>query len=301
MKRNSIYTILIGPAVISAIIIYLAFYSVGVVEKNLAADNAADYISSLIANIYEDSTEYQQITDSLCTEYELKAKTLSVLVSQLPKTLSEDMTSEELRIASGADEIMISDKKGVIIFSTSPESEVKSVDERFSEGLTQKNYCKTVLNNSDDGCVFEVAVSRRNEGGLIIARFTNSALNEVFTYNDSSYAIHRNTSFNAGTTAIISLTDNRYIAHTNADLIGTDCIIPADRFRQKSGYFSYRYQHVPSFVFYEFYNDDTVLITIISKEFVYTKRTLVLAWLLVLDFTLLLSVFLSARSFRNNN
>lgn len=299
--KNSIYRIAIAPVIVSVIIIYIAYYSVGVVEKHLAADDAEEYISSIITDIYDDNSEYEYITEKLCSEYELKAKTLSVLISQLPKTLNEDMTSEELRIASGADRIIITDKNGLIIFSTSPDSDTEYTDERFKEGLTQKNYCRTVINKSENSCIFEVAVSRRNDNGLIIASFVNSALNEVFSYNGSSYAIHRSSASGDGITAITDLSTNRFVAHTNESLIGTECIIPAERFKEKNGYFSYRYHNIPSYVFYEFYDDTTVIMTIISKEYVYTKRTLILVWLLVLDFTVILSVILSARSYRKNH
>ncbi len=298
MKKFSLSLVLIPPLLISAVIIFTAFYSVGVVEKHLAEEEASEYISSLVKNIYEDNSEYESITENLCREYELKAKTLSVLISQLPKTLNEDMTSEELRITSGADKIKISDRNGLIVFSTSPESETEYISEQFTEGLRQKNYCSTVITRSDNSCIFEVAVSRRNESGLIVASFVNTALNEVFNFNGSSYAIHRNPAFNAGTTAIVNLENNRYTAHTTAGLIGADCIIPSERFRDRTGYFSYRYQNVPSFVFYEYYDDSTVIMTVISKEYVYTKRTLVLVWLIVLDFMVLLSSALALRHYR---
>ncbi len=301
MKIHSLYRIIIAPVILSVIIIYLAFYSVGVVEKNIAEEEASAYISSLVTNIFEDSSEYEQLTENLCQEYELKVKTLSVLISQLPKTLSEDMTSEELRIASGADEIMISDANGLIIFSTTPDSEIGYVNEQFRDGLWEKNYCSTVISKSDECIVFETAVSRRNNHGLIIARFVNTALNDVFNYNGSSYAIRRSPAFKAGTTAVINLDDSTFTAHTNADLIGTECIIPTEKFRNQSGYFSYRYTHEPSFVFYEYYDDSTVIMTVISKEYVYTKRTLVLIWLLVLDFAVLLGFILAARSYIKNS
>lgn len=299
--KDSIYQIAIAPVIISAIIIYIAYYSVGVVEKHYAADEAREYISSIITDIYDDNSEYENMTQKLCTEYELKARTLSVLISQLPKTLSEDMTSEELRIASGADMIRITDKNGLVIFSTSPGASAEYADDSFREGLSRKNYCSTLISKSDNSCIFEVAVSRRNENGLIIASFVNSSLNEVFNYNGSSYAISRSPAFSNGTTAIINLNENKFIAHTNASLIGTECIIPADRFKNKSGYFSCKYQNVPSFVFYEHYDDSTVIMNMISKEYVYTKRTLVLVWLTVLDFTVILSVVLSARAYRKNH
>lgn len=301
MNIKSVFRILTAPVIISALIIYIAFYSVGVVEKNLAAENAKEYISSLVTDIYEGSSEYEELTSGLCSEYELKAKTLSVLISQLPVTLSEDMTSEELRIASGADKIMISDKYGKIIFSTSPDENETYTDERFKDGLSQSNYCSTVINKSEGGCTFDVAVSRRNEGGLIIASFENSAFNEVLNYNGSAYAIHRSSSFNAGVTAVIDLESNTFAAHTNAGLVGSDCIIPSERFKNTSGYFSYRYQHEPSFVFYEFYDDSTVIISIISKEYVYTKRTLVLVWMIVLDFNVILAFALALRTHIRNN
>lgn len=298
--KSSVYRIAVAPFILSAVIIYIAFYSVGVVEKNYVSDAAKEYLSSLASSIYDNNSEYEVMTDKLCSEYELKAQTLSILISQLPKTLSEDMTSEELRIASGADEIMISDKNGLIIFSTSPDSEIEYVNEQFTDGLTQKNYCRTAIHKSENGCIFEVAVSRRNESGLIITSFVNTALNEVLTYKDTSYALHRNTAFDADSTSVIDIAENKYIAHTTAGLIGAECIISPERFKNREGYFSYKYQGEPSFVFYEYYDDSTVIMSIISKKNVYTKRTLVLVWMVVLQFVFMLSSVLSIRSYKKD-
>lgn len=298
MKR-SMYRIIIAPFILSAIIIYIAFYSVGVVEKHTAAENAREHISNVVTNIYENNSEYNLITDQLCNEYELKVQTLSVLISQLPKTFSEDMTAEELRIASGADKIMISDKTGMIIFSTSPEAELEYVNDSFKEGLTKKNYRSTVIKKSDTDCIFEVAVSRRNENGLIIASFVNSALNEVLNYNGNSYVIHENSAFRPGITAITDLTTNKFIAHTNAALIDTECIISPERFRDESGYFSYSFQKEPSIVFYEHYDENTVILSIISKKEIYTNRTLVTIWMAILAAVILMAITLAIRQINN--
>ena len=56
----------------------------------------------------------------------------------------------------------------------------------------------------------------------------------------------------------------------------------------------------PSFVFYEYYDDSTVIMSIISKKNVYTKRTLVLVWMTVLQFVFMLSSVLSIRLYKKD-
>lgn len=297
--KSSVYNITIIPFLLSALVICIAFYAVGVVEKNTASQQADTHISTVITDIYENNSETEAITEKLCKEYELKAQTLSILISQLPGTMIEDMTAEELRITSGADQIAISDRSGLIIFSTAPSTETEYISEDFTEGLTKMNYCRTIITKSETGCVFEVAVSRRNERGLIIASFASSALNEVINYNGSSYAIHKSSSFIPGTTAIINLESNRFIAHTNAALIGTECIIDSTRFNKEKTYFSYKFQGKPSFVFYRYYDENTVIISIVSKDYVYTNRTVVVMWLIILDAIIMTSLLLSVRHYNS--
>ncbi len=301
MSKFSLYRILIAPVIISAIIIYIAFYSIGVVEKHMAADAASDHLNTLIMNIKDDRSEYDRMRSELCSEYELRTQALSILIAQLPKTLIEDMTSEELRIASGADEIMITDRSGLVIFTTTPESKTVYADERFRDGFTEKSYCQTVTDETNGRTVFQTAVSRRNENGLIIAVFSSAALDEISDYANASLTLCRSPSFGNGITAMVNTATGRFTAHGNEKLIGSECIIPAEKFKNHEGYFSFRYAQDPSFVFYEYFDDSHVLISIVSKEYVYTKRTLVLIWLIVLDFTVMLTCFLSTRNYRKNN
>ena len=196
---------------------------------------------------------------------------------------------------------MITDRSGLVIFSTTPESKVEYADERFIEGLTQKSYCNTVTDESNGHTIFQTAVSRRNETGLIIAVFSSEVLDEISEYADASLTLRRSPSFGNGITAMVNTATGRFTAHSNENLVGSECIIPAEKFKKHDGYFSFRYAHDPSFVFYEYFDDSRVLISIVSKEYVYTKRTLVLIWLIVLDFTVILTCFLSTRSYRKNN
>lgn len=297
--KKSIYSIVIAPFVFSLILIFTAWYTVGVVEKNTAAAVAQLNITNLVSDINHDYSEYDSITDQLCREYELKTQTLSILISQMPKTLSEDMTAEELRIVSGADKIMIADKTGLIIFSTSPEAELEYAEEQFRDGLTKKNYCSTSITKSENGIYFDVAVSRRNDNGIIIARFINPAMNEVINFSDSYHAIKNTSVFKSGITAIINLQNGNFTAHTNPTLTGTECVIPLEKFSEPAGNFSYRHHSEPSVVFYQYYDDDTVIINIVSKSEIYTKRTTVFTWLAIIDLLVFISLVLSIRQFNS--
>lgn len=295
--RRSVYKIIIAPIILSAVTIFIAYYSIGVVEKNDAVSSSLEHVSGVISNIYENHVEYEMMLEQLCSEYEMKAKTLSVIISQMPKTLSEDMTAEELRIASGADKISISDKNGLIIFSTSPNAEIEYVNDKFKNGLDKPNFSDTLITNSEQGCVFEVAVSRRSGKGLIIASFANYALNEVLSFSEISYPILAGSPSVHGITAI---TDENGIfkAHTNNFSVGTECPIPAERFEKEKGSFSFSFYGTPSLVCYKAYNE-SIIMHIVPKTDVYEKRDLLLIWMILLAVISNISVLLSIRQYRS--
>jgi hypothetical protein len=52
-------------------------------------------------------------------------------------------------------------------------------------------------------------------------------------------------------------------------------------------------------VFYRYYDENTVIISIVSKDYVYTNRTVVVMWLIILDAIIMTSLLLSVRHYNS--
>ncbi len=300
IMKNSIYKIIAAPLMVAALTILIAFYSVGVVEKNNASQAADNHITDILNKIDENKNEYDRIIKQLRSEYESKAKTVSVIIAQTPKTITEDMTIEELRIAIGADMISLSDTNGTIVFSTSPNSDSKKINDQFNDGLNTKNYSDTLITSSDDIYVFEVAVSRRDSNGLAIFTFTNSAFNGALNYSELANAASINTSYPSGSSAILDMNSLRYLSHTNHLLTDTLCPVPAKKFTGEKFSFSYTIYGKSSLIYYRIH-EDKIVMDIMPKNEVYAKRNFLLIWTLVSSSLILVTVLLSIRKFKIDN
>ena len=294
--KHSIYKIIAAPLIIATLTILIAFYSVGVVEKNNAHQAADEHITNIINKIDENKNEYDRIINQLCSEYESKAKTVSVIIAQTPKTITEDMTVEELRIAIGADMISLCDTNGTIVFSTSPDHNFQKINEKFNKGLSMQNYSDVSITSNDDVYVFEVAVSRRDSEGLAVFTFTNSAFNGALNYSELANATSINIYYPSGSSAILDMNNHRYLSHTNRLLTDTLCPVPEKKFSEDKFSFSYNIYGKSSLIYYRIH-DSQVIMDIIPKNEVFKKRNFLLVWTLVSSSLILISILLSIRKY----
>ena len=232
--KNSIYRIIIAPLILSVLVISLAYYSIGVVEKNNAVAASLNHIELTNENYKKSETEYIALIKKLCYEYESKAKTISIILSQFPISLAEDMALEELRIAIGAEDISLSDKTGLIVYSTSAGNQKTYIDKHFSAGLDISNFSETHIEN--DKHTFVAAVSRRDAGGLLICRFSNTTLN----HGNVSFSFPKDESSLITATAIINKSEMTYQHHTNSQLKNKNCMIEKEKFETDKQSFSYK-------------------------------------------------------------
>ncbi len=296
--KHSIYKIMGAPLIIASLTILIAFYSVGVVEKSNANEAADGHINDIINQIDENKNEYDRIINQLSSEYESKARTVSVIIAQTPKTITEDMTVEELRIAIGADMISLSDTDGTIVFSTSPDNNSKKINEHFNDGLDIRNYSEVYVTSDDnDAYVFEVAVSRRDAAGLAVFTFTNSAFSGALNYSELANAASINKYYPSGSSAILDVNSYRYLSHTNHLLTDTRCPVPSKKFSGDKLSFSYKIYGKSSLIYYKIH-DNQIVMDIIPKNEVFAKRNFLLIWTLVSSSLILISVLLSIRKFK---
>lgn len=293
MKR-SMYNIVIAPAIVMVITLLIAYYSVGVIEKNAAWQTSEKHISGIISDIEKRDEEFESICSSFRDEYEAKAMTISLILSHTPRALSEDMAAEELLAAIGADELFLSDKYGNISFSTSSIEKGLKVREEFKDGTSIKNYKNTVTEKSGKDLIFEVAVSRRDKTGLVIIRFRNTAAASLTDYGDLADQSQISTVFPSGSCAIINSDSMEYLSHSSGTMTGRTCQIPEEYFSREKKYFSYSVSGTSSLVCFEHYKNN-IIIDVLPKDEVYAGRNMLLIWLCILAAAALISIVLSIR------
>jgi len=293
MKR-SMYNIVIAPAIVMVITVLIAYYSVGVIEKNAAWQTSEKHIAGIISDIEKRDKEFDAICSSFRNEYEAKAMTISLIISHTPRALSEDMAAEELLAAIGAEELFLSDKYGNISFSTSSAEKGLRVREEFKEGTNVKNYKNTVTEKSGKDLIFEVAVSRRDKTGLVIIRFRNPTAGRLTDYGDLADHSQISTVFPSGSCAIISSDSMEYLSHSSGIMAGQTCQIPQEYFSREKKYFLYSVSGTPSLVCFDNYKNN-IIIDVLPKDEVYSGRNMLLIWLCILAAAALISVILSIR------
>ena len=293
MKR-SLYNIVIAPVIVMVLTLLIAYYSVGVIEKNAAWQTSEKHIAGIINAIEKQDEEFESICSSFRSEYESKAMTISLIISHTPKALSEDMAAEELLAAIGAEELFLSDKYGNLTFSTSSSEKGLKVREEFSEGTNIKNYRNTVTERSGKDLIFEVAVSRRDKNGLVIIRFRNPTAGRLTNYSDLADSSQISTVFPSGSCAIINSDNMEYLSHSSGTMTGQKCQIPEEYFSREKKYFSYSGGSTSSLVCFEHYKNN-IIIDVLPKEEVYSGRNMLLIWMCVLAAAALISVILSIR------
>ncbi len=296
--KKSIYRLIVAPVFSAFVVIFIAYYSVGVVEKSSARSVADMRIEQIISRIDENNKDFEEFKEQLRSEYESRAKSFSLIISQTPTALTEDMATEELRLAIGADEIAVTNSAGHIIFSTSESNSKKEINDQFLKGLKIKNFSDTLVTKSDDGYIFEVAVSRRDGNGLLIFKFINASLNDMLNYSGiasvtSDYPMMQN-----GITAIVDIPTNTYLSHTTSPLNGTICTIPPEKFTGKEkDAFSYKMYGTSSLVCFKKYKDNIVL-GILPKSEIYQKRNSITGWLCLMAAIVITSMLLSIRQYK---
>ncbi len=289
--KNPIYRIVLAPLIMCLVIIFLAYYSIGIVEKNNVLENARKHIE-LTTQQYENSQlQYNQLIKKLCSEYESKTKTVSVLLTQLPYSIHEDMALEEIRTAIGAEEISLSDKNGMIVCSTSPNSSPSYIDDYFRNGLTVNNYADVEVLNADQKYIFNCAVSRRDSPGMLICTFSDTSMN----YNDSRFTFPENNVLSSCVTAIVDSSTMTYLHHTNSILEGSDCILDRDYFVSQKDHFSHKIYGKSSLICYSA-KDGNIIMCITPKKDIFLKRNETCAWLITLSMLAIGSLLLSVRN-----
>lgn len=298
MKKKFPYLLMtICMAVASAVCTFVSYYSVGVVQRANVKYSIDERIDKMISKIewgYEKEKESRQ---KICENYKSRARMTALMVFQNNLNLSDENTLEQLRIAINADEISISDSRGIIEYSTTY-YKGEYVQQEFLENISDKNYTDAVITkNSDNEDEIIVATSRMDKSGIIQLLFNAENIEQstgVFNISDvaSGYTV-----FDSGCMAVIDLNSYTYLSHTNDGFTGKIVQIPAEEFNGNNFTFYSYYKGEKSIVRYKFYNDDKIILGIVPLSNVYSWRNAVTAWVAIISIILSIVAFLAMRKY----
>ena len=175
---------------VSAAVMCLTAYSVGVAELNFAKEEMRLSIERMLAQEQISSTEETNLTAFRIEDCTSKARALSVILNRDPGVESDIEILEETKESMGLDEIIITDGDGKITASTDATTgnDIGN-DIRFQEfiqGLKDKSFsaCKKDSTNENS---YISAVSRLDSDGLVITKtsYFSQGSDEGYLYEGS--------------------------------------------------------------------------------------------------------------------
>ncbi len=294
MKNKKLYiSILIPIFVVSLIFTFFSYYALSVVDKANANELIDSRIEKIKSRIVEDNSELDIFKNQLISEYESKTQTLALIIAQTPSITTDELSLEELRINMGAEEIYISNEKGKII-NSSKISNDHYVETEFVSAINNFNYKKTIIKSNKNEAIFTVGVSRRDKKGIVQANFISKNYNKIVKYSDISNVTSEYPLLKKGITAIIDANDGHYLSHTNFKLTNTLSAIPLDKFKKNVGTISSNSTNSNVIIRYKKYKD-YVILGIVDKTEVYSRRNSVTIWTVLCCLSLSLTSILSIR------
>ncbi len=294
MKNKKLYiSILIPIFLVSLIFTFFSYYALSVVDKANANELIDSRIVKIKSRIVEDNSELDIFKNQLISEYESKTQTLALIIAQTPSITTDELSLEELRINMGAEEIYISNEKGKII-NSSKISNDHYVEIDFISAINNFNFKKTIIKSNTNEAVFTVGVSRRDQKGIVQANFISKNYNKIVKYSDISNVTSEYPLLKKGITAIIDANDGHYLSHTNFKLTNTLSAIPLDKFQKNVGTISSNSTNSNVIIRYKKYKD-YVILGIVDKTEVYSRRNSVTIWTVLCCLSLSLTSILSIR------
>lgn len=278
------------------IISFLAFYSVGVIDRSNARKLIGERLELVCENIDEKTASSQKLTEEIYNNYRSKARVVSMMLSKNINIFNDETSFEELRVAIGADVINVSDESGIIRYSTDMSVEETSVLKEFMLGIDNKVFSEAVLSEFGGNKVVITGSSRLDEPGIIQIRFSLENYQQQLELSELSTAVTQMPVMKQGHLAVIDTATNTYISHTDSYLNGSAVQFSPEEFSEDSGWFSSEYDGKRVLVKYKKHNE-MIAAGILPYSEIYQRRNSILKWLLFSMFTLTVITILSMRNY----
>lgn len=297
MKKYYYMLIVMLPAIISIIILScVSFYSTGVIDRSSAKSIISERIEFICKDIDEKKELSENITKEIYNNYCSKARAVSMMLSKNRDVITDEASFEEMRVAIGADVISITDKNGVIIYSTDMSVEETYALEEFMPAIDDKVFSKAVISEYNNNSMIIAGSSRLDEDGIIQIHFSIKNYEQQLNMSEISTAVTHLPLMKSGDFAVIDESKKIFISHTDSRLNGTAVQFPFEKFKKDDGSFSSRYNGEKVLVKYK-KHDGYIVAGILPYSEIYQRRTTVVWWILISAAIIVIVITLTLRDF----
>ena len=194
--------------------------------------------------------------------------------------METDKDREELRLVAGAEVISVSDRQGVIRFSTDQSRTGDRVEDAFLPAITNKVFSEWYFPDESTRDILLVGTARLDQDGVIQITFKPDDISQLMQSADLSELVNGTQFMENGTLSVLD-ESCRYMSHTDSALVGAQSpYVPAD-FSGNAGHFSASPYQSSALVCYRKYRSYTLVCTLPYRE-VYARRNSAVLWMLAL-------------------
>ncbi len=300
MKKSFYKFIGVVVGVVGIIFTILLFYVFNIVDFVETKDTVSNELDILIERIDEKNVQFEKLLENVSNENVSTAKAISIIINHECKTYKTIDSLEELRVAVNVEDIEITDADGKVVAGTGSyighNINKNDVLEKFSDGLDEDNYVKTINNISNDDFSQYVAVSRLDDEGLVIISSDLKTFRDAFDFMITPYSLENEAHINKSTVSIIDKNTWTILSNSDKKVVKQRFQISKDKFEEidlsGEGYFDTEYKGNDTYVFYKKHGDH-VLISMVNKSDIYSRRNSVtvscLICTIILSFTAILA------------
>lgn len=279
MNKSFYRAIIITTLVVGVISGFMAFYSVGVIDRANTRELLESRINQVSEILDSNIDEYKKITEQIYANYKSKSRVTAIMLSKNKSIMTDDTTFEELRMAIGADSVSITDSSGMVEYSTSPADENQKALEDFLPAIENKVFSEAVLNTEYGKTQVITGCSRLDAPGIIQIEFTPENSEALLDLTDISRTLTEIPVLKNGHMAIIDAESGKYLSHTNSELIGSQSIFTEDDFDDEKSWFSSEFEGQDVMVKY-LVHDDKIIIGMVSYDEIYSRRNSIVKWII---------------------
>ncbi len=301
MKKSVYRFILINISIVSAILISLSYYMIKTVDNSSVKDTVKSTFNNVEAKIDANNNEYKGILEQVSDDNVAKAKSMSLILNNNSNAFNDSEYIEEMRVALQVEEILITNKNGIVIAGTAPYTGQNFSDDKFYRqfipALNDKSFVKVVNTSTDNDLTIHTAVSRLDQQGIIYISSTPDSIKDAVRLSGISTTVNNQYFIKNGELAIINKENWEYISHTDPMKSSIACQIDKRLFKNldKSGQGSFK-QKINNKTIYNYYReyDNYVLLAQIDSKEIYLRRNYttvgVIITLVVISLTAMLSI-----------
>ncbi len=301
MKKSVYRFILINICIVSVILIFLSYYMIKTVDTSSVKDSVKSTFNNVEAKIDANNNEYKGILEQVSDDNVAKAKALSLMLNNNSNAFNDSETIEEMRVALQVEEILITNKNGVVIAGTAPYTGQNFSDDKFYRqflpALNDKSFVKVVNTSTDNNLTIHTAVSRLDQQGVIYISSTPDSIKDAVRLSGISTTVNNQYFMKNGNLAIINKKDWEYISHTDPMKSSIACQINKNNFKNLDttgqGSFKQKINDKTVFNYYREY-DNYVLLAQIDSDEIYLRRNYttvgVIITLILISLTAVLSI-----------